>query len=441
MEDVYQVRKLEGIREIKVQVPGSKSITNRALLLAALSNKRCRLRGILFSDDSRAFLDSLKQLGFEVEADEEAKEAVIWGMGGRIPNPHAAVNVRSAGTAARFLTVMLALAGGEYEMQASLQMCRRPMQPLLDLLIEAGVHIEYRGEEGHFPFFMKSLSGKAGSKGSGSFSLKEVSIDTGISSQFASALLMSGVLLEDGLKVNMQGQRTESPYIQMTLTMMRQFGIEVVQEGNSCQIPHKETFGREEYQVEPDISGACYFYAMAPLLKTDVIVKDVHEDSLQGDIQFLNVLRDMGCLLRDGEEGICVSGKHLAGYPGMDISMKDFSDQTMTMTALGPFAESPTLIRNIGHIRFQESDRIGAILTELGRMGISCEEAPEADGIRIFPGKVKACQVETYEDHRMAMAFTLIGLKTGGIGIKNPQCCRKTFENYFDLIEGLYLEK
>lgn len=438
MNDIYRVKKLENIREIKVQAPGSKSITNRALLLAALSNQKCRLRGVLFSDDSRAFLDSLIRLGFQVETDEKEKEAVVWGTGGRIPDSHGRIDVRSAGTAARFLTVMLALAGGEYRLDASPQMCRRPMEPLLQILQKAGVSFSFQGEEGHFPFSMKSASGGFAADSAAKFDLKEVRIDTGVSSQFASALLMSGVLLEDGLTVVLEGQRAESPYINMTIAMMKQFGIEVKREGKSCYVPHKEAFGCGEYRIEPDVSGACYFYAMAPLLKADVIVKDVHESSLQGDIRFLSVLKEMGCLMEDTEEGIRLCGSHLSDYPGVDISMRDFSDQTMTLAAIAPFARTPTLIRDISHIRLQESDRIAAILTELARMGISCEEAPECGGIRIFPGQVKEAEVETYEDHRMAMAFTLAGLKTGKIAIKNPGCCRKTFENYFDLIENLY---
>lgn len=424
----YKVRKLEQIKEIKVEVPGSKSMTNRALLLAALSDGRCTLHGVLFSDDSRAFLDSLEKLGFEVEADEKTKDVVIQGTGGRIPHTNASIDVRSAGTAARFLTVMLALAGGEYELSASPQMCRRPMQPLLDLLKNAGVTFTFKGEEDHFPFVMKSCG----------VLLDEVSIDTRISSQFASALLMSGVLLENGLKLNLMGDRADGAYIRMTIAMMEQFGICVMRKGNVCEVPHMDSFGLEEYQIEPDLSGACYFYAMAPLLKTDVIVKNVHRNSLQGDIKFLEVLQDMGCGLTDCEEGMRVEGNSLTKYPGMDISMKDFSDQTMTMAALAPFAEGPSLIRNIGHIRHQETDRINAVLTELKRMGIRCEEAPEYDGIRIFPGQVLECQVETYDDHRMAMAFTLVGLKTGKITIQNPACCKKTFENYFDLIDKLY---
>ncbi len=431
MKNTYQVKKLDKVKKIKVQVPGSKSITNRALLLAALSNRKCLLRGILFSDDSRAFLDSLQKLGFEVEINEGCREVTIQGMGGEIPNSHAQIDVRSAGTAARFLTVMLALAGGEYEMNASPQMCKRPMEPLLTILKEAGVEIIYKGKEGHFPFKMKSDK----------LSMREVSIDTKVSSQFASALLMSGVLMEEGLKVNMTGDRADGAYIKMTLSMMEQFGVHAQKEGNSIKVQGNRKFGLAEYRIEPDVSGACYFYAMAPLLKTDVIVKDVHVDSLQGDIKFIELLEKMGCDVVEQKEGVLVKGTGLEKYLGLSVSMKNFSDQTMTMAAIAPFADTPTLIRNVGHIRFQESDRISAIVTELNRMGICCEEVPEEDGIRIMPvlpEEVKETEVETYDDHRMAMSFTLVGLKTGKITIKDPDCCKKTFENYFSIIDELY---
>ena len=247
MQELYCVKKLEKREQIVVQVPGSKSITNRALLLAALSDKKCTLHGVLFSDDSRAFLDSLQKLGFEASVDEEKKDVMIRGTGGRIPNRQVAIDVRSAGTAARFLTVMLALAGGEYELNASPQMCKRPMEPLLSILKESGVEFDFRGEQGHFPFRMRSEG----------CSMKEVTIDTGVSSQFASALLMSGVLLKNGLNVHMSGDRTEGSYIKMTLAMMSQFGIDYVKEGNTCFVPYQPSFGLEEYQVEPDVSGAC----------------------------------------------------------------------------------------------------------------------------------------------------------------------------------------
>ena len=454
--DSYQVRKLNPGKEYLIQVPGSKSITNRAFLLAALSGKKCVLSGVLFSDDTRGFIDCLLQLGFQLEIEEEKHKVTIQGTGGRIPNPEAAINVRSAGTAARFLTVALAFAGGNYHLDASEQMRKRPMEPILKILEKLNVKFRYNNEAYHFPFELDSQFAEEFTDKNG---MSEITIDTNLSSQFASALLMAACILPTGLKIHLTGSRTAGSYIKMTLAMMKQFGICVKQSENCYEILHQEGWGLTEYEVEPDVSAACYFYAMVPLLKTSVIVKGVQEDSLQGDIQFLNVLEQMGCQKKATSEGIRLTMTDPEMH-GVDISMKDFSDQTMTLAAIAPFADSVTRIHNIGHIRFQESDRLHAILTELQRMGVRCEEVPEIDGIQIFPwekvqgdhiatesaGGMKrgsiaeggSTIIETYDDHRMAMAFTLPGLKTGKIVIKNPGCCRKTFENYFSVIDSLY---
>lgn len=506
-ETLYQVRRLNAKKEYEIQVPGSKSITNRALLLAALSDRRCVLSGVLFSDDTRGFLDCLQQLGFELTIEEEQCRVTIQGTAGRIPNPEASINVRSAGTAARFLTVALAFAGGQYELDASEQMRKRPMQPILTILEELNVKFEFNNKAYHFPFAMSALrdceeekshncndekwndeirnSGNCngenrnsdqnsekhnGSNGNKETKLteKEITIDTGLSSQFASALLMASCLLPDGLTIRLTGTRTEGSYIKMTLAMMKQFGIEVEKLSGEkdeirYRIGHQDQWGLEEYAIEPDVSAACYFYAMAPLLKTSVIVSGVHRKSLQGDIQFLYVLEQMGCRSEETGKGIRLwfdsqdvafdyevgnqsgvmreQNTVMRQFHGVDVSMKDFSDQTMTLAAIAPFADTPTTIRNIGHIRFQESDRLHAILTELQRLGVRCEEVPEADGIRIWPladENANIVEIETYEDHRMAMAFTLPGLVLGGIAIKNPKCCGKTFEHYFDVIDSLY---
>lgn len=454
--DVYQVRKLNPGKEYLIRVPGSKSITNRAFLLAALSGKKCVLSGVLFSDDTRGFIDCLLQLGFQMEIEEEKQKVTIQGTGGRIPNPEAAINVRSAGTAARFLTVALAFAGGNYHLDASEQMRKRPMEPILKILERLNVKFRYNNEAYHFPFELDSQFAEEFTDKNG---MSEITIDTNLSSQFASALLMAACILPTGLKIHLTGSRTAGSYIKMTLAMMKQFGICVKQSENCYEILHQEGWGLTEYEVEPDVSAACYFYALVPLLKTSVIVKGVQEDSLQGDIQFLNVLEQMGCQKKATSEGIRLTMTEPEMH-GVDISMKDFSDQTMTLAAIAPFADSVTRIHNIGHIRFQESDRLHAILTELQRMGVRCEEVPEIDGIQIFPwekvqgdhiatesaGGMKrgsiaeggSTIIETYDDHRMAMAFTLPGLKTGNIVIKNPGCCRKTFENYFSVIDSLY---
>ncbi len=428
-EQSYCVRPLNAKGPFTVTVPGSKSMTNRALMLAALSGRTCLLKGVLFSDDSRAFLDCLLRLGFQVEINECDKTVIICGTGGKIPNRSARVNVRSAGTAARFLTVMLAFAGGDYEMDSSVQMAKRPMEPLLSVLEQAGARIEYRGERGHFPFTLHAEG----------LNIRDVEIDTSVSSQFASALLMAAALLDDGLTVHMTGSRMTGSYIRMTLAMMEQFGISVSQPKADCyRIEGGQSFGLERYVIEPDLSGAAYFYSLAPLLGADVLVRNVHRNSLQGDIRYVELLERLGCKLKDTPEGLWLCGSGVAGYPGICVDMKDFSDQTMTLAALAVYADGITEIVNVGHIRMQESDRIAAVINELTRMGILCEEIPEREGIRIYPGTPQPALIETYEDHRMAMAFTLVGLRTEGIRINNPACCKKTFENYFEVLEQLY---
>lgn len=422
------IRKLDNKGPWVVEVPGSKSITNRALMLAAMSAKKCVLEGVLFSDDSRAFLDCLQVLGFNLEIDEANKKVCIEGTCGKIPNGNVAINVGSAGTAARFLTVMLALAGGDYEMNSSQQMEKRPMEPLLSILSSAGVVFEFMKEDGHFPFKMHSHG----------INMEEVEVDTTISSQFTSALLMAGVLLEGGLKIRVTGSRPAGSYILMTLSMMEQFGIRVEKGDGSYRVYGDLTYGLDEYEIEPDLSGAAYFYALAPMFGANVKVKRVHKKSLQGDIKFVELLERLGCVLDDESDGLWVKGEGLKEYEGITVDMKDFSDQVMTMASVSVFAKSETKILNVGHIRFQESDRMTAVITELNKMGIACEKIDGEEGIRIQPGTPHKSVVETYNDHRMAMAMSLIGLKTGEIVIDNPMCCRKTFENYFDKLEELY---
>lgn len=432
VESTYEVRKLHCRGPFTVEVPGSKSITNRALLLAAMGNRKCTLDGVLFSDDSRALLSCLEALGFEMTVDESAKRVTIQGTGGVIPKRreerNVVLDVRSAGTAARFLTVFLAFAGGDFEMHASPQMERRPMEPLLSILAEAGVEFTFGREPGHFPFAMHSDA----------VCLSQVTVDTTVSSQFTSALLMAGALLPDGLTVTVTGSRPAGSYIRMTLVMMEQFGIAPQTNGNCYKVPAGTDFGLEYYRIEPDLSGAAYFYSLAPLLGCDVCVKGVHRPSLQGDMRYAELLCELGCRLEDRQEGLWLLGDGISNYPGITVDMKDFSDQTMTLAVLASYADTPTEILNVGHIRQQESDRLSAVQTELRRMGVGCEEIQSGTGLRIIPARHQAARIGTYEDHRMAMSFALAGLRTEGIVIENPGCCAKTFENYFEVMDSLY---
>lgn len=424
MEEKYIVKKLNQPLDIRVTVPGSKSMTNRALLMAALSDGTTNLQGILFSDDSRHFLDALKALGFAVTYSEEDCSASVTGYSGRIPQKTGMIHVGSAGTAARFLTAMLALSDGEYEILASEQMEKRPMLPLFEALQSMGAKFTYLKEEGHLPVRVKGCAAIA----------TEVSIDISKSTQFLSALLMTAPMLANGLHIHIVSEKTDGAYVRITREMMKQFGCEAIYDGHDYEIPKGQAYRAGTYVVEPDVSAACYFYAMAAVTGGSAVVNHVHPGLWQGDMKFLDVLEQMGCLVEDTKEGIRVTGNR-DGLKGIDVDMNDFSDQTMTLCAIAPFAKSETHIRNVAHISLQESDRLSAILHNLDSLGIRCER--EGEGLVVYPGTCRACEIETYEDHRMAMAFSIPGLLTDGIVIQNPMCCRKTFEGYFDVLDEI----
>jgi 3-phosphoshikimate 1-carboxyvinyltransferase len=228
--------------------------------------------------------------------------------------------------------------------------------------------------------------------------------------------------------------------------MMKEFGIkaELVSSEpgkTTYHIPGGTSYKSQTYFIEPDVSGACYFYAAAVLLGTSVTVTGVHPDSMQGDLRFIQALERLGCTLSDTPEGICITGPADGHYPGLDITMSDFSDQTMTMAVLALFADSPTHIRGVGHIRGQECDRMAATITEIRRLGGNAREDEDGTGLIITPVPLHGATIETYDDHRMAMAFALTGLRVPDVKISNPSCCKKTFENYFELFSRYFSEK
>lgn len=410
---------------LKICVPGSKSITNRALLLAILAKGGSTLRGVLFSDDSRHFLKCIQNLGFETTVDEENCVITVNGHGGKVPLTEASQYVGSAGTAARFLTAYLGISHGIYQMDASAQMRKRPMAPLLNSLKELGCEITFSEKEGYFPFTLHSNG----------FSKNNISIDINHSSQFLSALLIASCLSDDDFTIQIEGTHGMA-YIDMTCKMMEQFGVTVNKiNSDTFVIKSGQSYHALNYQIEPDVSAACYFYAMAPLLQIPVLVEKVHFNSLQGDTQFLRILEKTGCEVTDTPEGILVAPPADGIFHGITADMSACSDQAITLAAIAPFADAPTTIIGIGHIRFQECNRMQAIVTELTKMGIRCEE--QENSITIYPGTPKPSLVETYDDHRMAMGFALIGLKSDGIVINNPACCRKTFETYFEVLDKL----
>lgn len=297
----YRMKPFVKPPEFDVTVPGSKSITNRALLLAALAEGRSVLKGVLFSDDLRVFMDALHTLGYNIIIDEADNEVTIDGRGTHIPEKKADIYVGSAGTAARFLTAMLALSGGQYEVTASEQMRSRPMRPLLEALESLGVKFEYRKEPYTFPF---SILGRE------DVSCDKVYLNIDESSQFLSALLLNSVFCSNGLLVHLTGKRNAKAYVDITMKMMQSFGGRMVQRGEQeYELLPEQRYTATDYVIEPDVSAACYFYGMAAVNGGRIRVNHVHFDSTQGDIAFIRVLEQMGCQAEDTERGLLLSGR------------------------------------------------------------------------------------------------------------------------------------
>ncbi len=434
-----------------VTVPGSKSMTNRALLLAALSKGKSHLKGVLFSDDSRHFLECLICLGFEICINEENKTVDIQGCGGLIPKKNGIINVGSAGTAARFLTAMLALSDGIYTINCSGQMKKRPMAELFRVLSGMGAAFEYLEQEGYLPVRVTGMGYRHSNKWKETSNIsdyavdnrvsllgKEINMDISKSTQYLSALLMMAPVIRGGLKIHITSEKKDGSYIRITRRMLEQFGVKSEFDGTAYYVEGNQNISIGDYYVEPDVSAACYFYGIAAITGGSIIVQNVNFSSMQGDMKFITLLEKMGCTVEETQKGICVTGPAGGRYQGIDVDMNDFSDQALTLAALAAFAESDTRIRNIGHIRGQECNRMAAIVNELRKCGLDCSE--KGNDIIISSGVPHGAIIDTYEDHRVAMAFTLLGLKVEGIMIDNPECCRKTFENYYDVLEQLLRE-
>ena len=329
--------------------------------------------------------------------------------------------VGNAGTVARFLPPALALGEGPYRVDGVLRMRERPVGDLVDAMRGLGAVVEYGEEEGRFPLIV----GGGGMRGG------RVRVAGAKSSQFVSGLLMAAPYAEKPVELEVRGRR-EWPYVGITVAVMRAFGVEVeVGEGRFAAEPG--VYGAREYEVEPDASGASYFMAAAAVTGGRVRIPGFGAGSSQGDLRFTGVLAEMGCEVEVAPDFVEVRGPEQ--LRGVEVDMNAFSDTMITLAAIAPFADGPTVIKNVEHTRHQETDRISAVATELGRLGVEVEEA--RDGLRVDPGPVRPAEVETYGDHRMAMAFAVTGLAAPGIRIRDPGCVTKTFPDYFRRLESL----
>jgi len=408
-----------------VQVVGSKSYTNRALIIAALARGESLLTGALFSDDTLYMAESLRQLGVGVEADERAYTLRVCGLAGRVEAASARAFVGNSGTTARFLPPVMALGRGVYEIDGVPRMRERPIAPLIDSLSALGVRIEALGKPGCFPLRIHggTLTGRA------------VAVSGSASSQYASGLMMAAPAMPGGLTLELEGELVSRPYLEMTAQAMRDFGAQVAWQGERTFVIEHGPYEGRTYAIEPDASAASYFFAAAAITGGRVRVEGLGTRSLQGDRRLVHILARMGCSLREGEDFTELSGPPSGQLVGVDVDMAELSDVAQTLAVVAPFARTPTRVTGIGFIRKKETDRVGAVVSELNKLGIAAVE--EADGFVVPPGTPRPGAVDTYDDHRMAMSFALLGLVRAGIVINDPGCVSKTFPTYFDVLETL----
>ncbi|OQZ00619.1 MAG: 3-phosphoshikimate 1-carboxyvinyltransferase [Candidatus Brocadia sp. UTAMX2] len=420
---MIEIKPITGRIDAIVKVPGSKSYTNRALITAALADGTSTITNALFSDDTKYMASSLNVLGIPVEEQQDVNTFIVHGKGGAIPARQANLFVGNAGTAMRFLTAMLTLGNGVYEIDGVTRMRQRPIQDLLDGLSQLGADVTSKNNDGCPPVMIRGKGLQGG--------LTVVKGD--LSSQYFSALLMTSPYAKRDVIIEVKGNLVSKRYVDMTIALMRQFGADVENhEYKRFIVKSGQCYQSRNYEVEGDASGASYFFAAAAITGGKVRVVGIGSDSLQGDIHFVDVLKSMGCSVTWGDNWIEVQGGPLRG---IDIDMGDMPDVVQTLAAVAVFAQGRTRVRNVKNMRIKETDRIAAVVNELRRMGISAVEYE--DGFEIEPSPPCPAEIETYDDHRMAMSFALVGLRSSGIAIKNPGCVAKTFPDYFQRLEAL----
>ena len=419
--------------DVVIDIPGSKSHTNRALICAALAAGRSELGRVLFADDTEAMLGALTALGVDVSAEEGRGAAVIsGGIGAGFTGSPVMVNARQSGTTSRFLLPLLAGTPGNFILDGHPQMRSRPFGPQLDALRTLGAAIE--GD--HLPLSVtgSELSGAA------------VSVPSSISSQFLSGLLLSAPLYRGRTIFEVDGTLVSRPYVDLTVATMAAFGVDVLVEtgpgGDSrdgddgptlrLSVDHSR-YQATDLQLEPDASAASYFFAAAAITGGRVRVEGLGRHTVQGDLGFVHLLAEMGAEVTVTDSYTEVRGTGV--LTGITANMADVSDTAQTLAVVAAFADTPTEITGIGFIKYKETDRVHAVVTELNRLGI--DASATEDGVIIRPGTPNPGTVDTYDDHRMAMSFSLLGLRHPGIEIDNPGCVSKTFPRFFDVLDQL----
>jgi 3-phosphoshikimate 1-carboxyvinyltransferase len=454
VQDIIEIKPATGPVRGSIRPPGSKSITNRALICAALADGTSKLIGVLDSEDTRVMIESLKQLGFKLHADLPNATVEIAGQGGVIPATQADLYIANSGTSVRFLTALASLGHGRFRLHGTPRMHQRPIQDLIDPLAQLGVRAECETKNGCPPVIVHADGLPGGT----------AKLHGGVSSQFLSGLLMASPYAKSPVELIVDDALVSKPYVEMTLAVMRSFGIDVPSTNlQHFQIAPDKYRALKTYEIEPDASAASYFFAAAAITGGEITVDGLTRDSLQGDVAFCDCLEQMGCEVRVqglGEEGSGVRGQGspsgnkppalpegrptnqhspnsitVTGPPpgkklrGITVDMNAISDTVQTLAAVALFADGPTTITGVAHIRHKETDRIGNLAIELRKLGAAVDEL--SDGLRIIPGPLHAARIATYDDHRMAMSLALVGLRVPGVVIENPRCVEKTYPRFF----------
>lgn len=417
MQDSIEIQP-RGSVHASIRPPGSKSITNRALICAALAEGTSRLTGALDSDDTRVMIDSLRRLGLDLRFAPEAELIEITGCGGRWPAHSADLFVGNSGTSIRFLTAALAMGEGVYRLDGVPRMRERPIADLLQTLQQLGVRAFSQANNGCPPVVVHAR-GLAGG---------QAEVQGNVSSQFLSGLLMALPYANGSVELKVRGELVSKPYVEMTLRVMQAFGITSQNTGlSSFRFPGRERYQGRDYAIEPDASAASYFWGAAAITGGEVTVEGLSRNALQGDVGFCECLSQMGCKVTYGGQRITVAGR---AERGIDVNMNGISDTVQTLAVVALFAQGSTTITGVGHIRHKETDRIGDLARELRKLGATVDEMK--DGLRITPGPLQGAILDTYDDHRMAMSLALAGLRVPGVVINNPGCTAKTYPRFFE---------
>lgn len=403
-----------------IRVPGSKSITNRALVCAALAKGKSTLHGVLESEDTTVMVEAWRQLGLRVDWDRSTCTVTIDGCAGQPPQPEGTLFIANSGTSIRFLTAALAATHGKYTLDGIERMRERPIGDLIRGLKSWGADISSINHQNpECPPVQLNAKGLRGG-------LARVRGD--VSSQFLSGMLMAAPYCSSDVIIEVQGELVSKPYVDMTLSVMQAFGVSPTsRERGQYQFSAPACYVATNYSIEPDASAASYFLAAAAITGGKVRVEGIGLDALQGDVCFANVLEAMGCELKSDRDWIEISGR---ASRGIDINMADISDTVQTLAAVALFAEGPTRVRGVAHNRHKETDRIGDLIKEIRRLGAQAHE--HDDGLTIVPGKLQACELQTYRDHRMAMSFALVAMKVPGCVVLDPRCTEKTYPQFFE---------